>query len=141
MALVKGDWTPDEAILCRVQSANFMNDIFWANIGTEGPSRLHSAMQMINKEGKGVVLYVNQDGSAEGILRQFKGHDLSIDTQEPFTMTKKMDSRDYGIGAQILREVNVKNIRLITNENKKLAGITGYGLDIVETVPFKNIGM
>lgn len=141
MALVKGDWEEDEAVLCRVQSANFMNDIFWANIGAEGPSRLHSAMQMINEAGKGVVLYVNQDGSAEGILRQFKHHELAVNSEEPVTFTKKMDSRDYGIGAQILREVGIKNIKLITNESKKLAGLTGYGLDIVENVPFKNIGM
>lgn len=138
MALVKGTWEKEEDILVRVQSANFMNDIFWANIQNEGPSKLHAAMQMINKEGKGVVLYVNQDGSAEGILRQFKHHELALSADKPFTMAAKMDSRDYGIGAQILRDLGVNNIRLITNENKKLAGLTGYGLEIVENVPFDN---
>jgi len=138
MALVKGEWKEDEEILVRVQSANFMNDIFWANIQNEGPSKLHSAMQMINKEGKGVVLYVNQDGSAEGILRQFKHHELALSQDTPFAMTQKMDSRDYGIGAQILRDLGVHNIKLITNENKKLAGLTGYGLEIVKNVPFSD---
>ncbi len=141
MALVKGDWEKDEDILVRVQSANFMNDIFWANIQNEGPSKLHAAMQMINKAGKGVVLYVNQDGSAEGILRQFKHHELAVTQDEPFTMTQKMDSRDYGVGAQILRDLGVHNIKLITNESKKLAGLTGYGLDIVENVPFEELGV
>ncbi len=136
MALIKGDWEEKEEILVRVQSANFMNDIFWVNSQNTAPSRLHSAMQMINKEGKGVVLYVNQDGSAEGILRQFKHHELALKEDEPFKMNQRMDSRDYGIGAQILRDLGVHNIKLITNESKKLAGLTGYGLEIVENVPF-----
>ena len=115
-----------------------MNDIFWANIHNEGPSKLHAAMQMINKDGKGVVLYINQDGSAEGILRQFKHHELALSQDKPFTLNQKMDSRDYGIGAQILRDLGVHNIKLITNENKKLVGLTGYGLEIVANVPFSD---
>jgi 3,4-dihydroxy 2-butanone 4-phosphate synthase/GTP cyclohydrolase II len=135
-ALVKGEWDKDDDVMVRVQSANFMNDVFWANIQNEGPSKLHTAMQMINKEGKGVVLYINQDGSAEGILRQFKHNELALSQDKPFSMSQKMDSRDYGIGAQILRDLGIHNIKLITNENKKLAGLTGYGLGIVENVQF-----
>jgi 3,4-dihydroxy 2-butanone 4-phosphate synthase/GTP cyclohydrolase II len=130
-ALVKGEWDENEEVLVRVQSANVMNDIFWANIGDEGPSKLHAAMQMINKVGKGIVLYVNQDGSAEGILRQFKNHEIALSKNEPVTIVQKMDSRDYGIGAQILRELGVKKIKLISSESKSLPGLTGYGLEIV----------
>ncbi len=138
LALTKGTWQNDEAVLVRVHSSCVTGDIFGSCRCDCGP-QLHAAMQLIEKEGKGVILYMNQEGRGIGLLNKLKAYKLQEngrDTVEAnLELGFKMDERDYGIGAQILRDLGLQKIKLITNNPKKRAALIGYGLEIVENVP------
>lgn len=138
LALVKGEWKKDEPILVRVHSSCLTGDIFGSCRCDCGP-QLHAAMEMIEKEGKGVILYMNQEGRGIGLLNKLKAYKLQeqgMDTVEAnLQLGFKMDERDYGVGAQILRALGVTKMRLLTNNPTKRAGLIGYGLEIVERIP------
>lgn len=137
VALIKGKWNKDEPVMVRVHSSCVTGDIFGSLRCDCGP-QLHKAMQMVDKEGKGVVLYMNQEGRGIGLFNKIKTYKLQeegLDTVEAnLELGFKDDERDYGVGAQILRELGVCQIRLITNNPVKRAGLEGYGLEIVEIV-------
>jgi len=140
MALVKGSWEPDEPILVRVHSSCATGDIF-GSCRCDCGAQLHAAMEKVDKAGKGVVLYMNQEGRGIGLLNKLRAYKLQeegYDTVEAnHRLGFKMDNRDYGIGAQILRDIGVKKIKLISNNPKKRTGLIGYGLEIVESVPIE----
>ena len=140
LALVKGKWEKDEPILVRVHSSCLTGDIFHSLRCDCGP-QLHKAMELVNATGKGVILYMNQEGRGIGLLNKLKAYKLQeqgLDTVEAnLKLGFKMDERDYGIGAQILRDLGVSKMRLLTNNPKKRAGLTGYGLQIVENIPIE----
>ncbi len=140
LALVKGTWEKDEPVLVRVHSSCVTGDIFGSCRCDCGP-QLHKAMEMIEKEGKGVIVYMNQEGRGIGLLNKLKAYKLQEegkDTVEAnLELGFKSDERDYGIGAQILRDLGVSKMRLMTNNPKKRTGLIGYGLEIVETVPLE----
>jgi 3,4-dihydroxy 2-butanone 4-phosphate synthase/GTP cyclohydrolase II len=140
LALVKGTWEPGEPILVRVHSSCVTGDIFGSCRCDCGP-QLQTAMEMINDEGKGVIVYMNQEGRGIGLINKLKAYHLQengMDTVEAnIELGFKMDQRDYGIGAQILRGLGVSKMRLMTNNPKKRAGLIGYGLEVVENVPIE----
>ncbi|MDQ2718805.1 MAG: bifunctional 3,4-dihydroxy-2-butanone-4-phosphate synthase/GTP cyclohydrolase II [Bacteroidota bacterium] len=140
MALKKGDWKKDEPILVRVHSSCMTGDIL-ASLRCDCGDQLHAAMKMVEAEGKGLVLYMNQEGRGIGLLNKLKAYKLQeegMDTVEAnLSLGFSMDERDYGVGAQILRELNISKIKLISNNPKKRAGLLGYGLEIVETLPIE----
>ena len=137
IALTKGTWEPDEPILVRVHSSCVTGDIFGSCRCDCGP-QLHAAMQMIQEEGKGVIVYMNQEGRGIGLINKLKAYNLQengFDTVEAnIQLGFKMDERDYGIGAQILRSLGISKMRLMSNNPKKRAGLTGYQLEVVENV-------
>ncbi|BDC98900.1 bifunctional 3,4-dihydroxy-2-butanone-4-phosphate synthase/GTP cyclohydrolase II [Persicobacter psychrovividus] len=137
LALVKGSWKEDEPVLVRVHSSCVTGDIF-GSCRCDCGEQLHRAMQAVEKEGKGIVLYMNQEGRGIGLVNKLKAYELQeqgYDTVEAnLKLGFKSDQRDYGVGAQILRDLNVSKIRLISNNPKKRMGLTGYGLEIVERV-------
>jgi len=140
MALKKGDWDKDEPVLLRVHSSCFTGDILHS-LRCDCGEQLATAMQMVENEGKGLILYMNQEGRGIGLLNKLKAYKLQEegrDTVEAnLELGFKMDERDYGIGAQILRHLNIGKIRLMTNNPRKRAGLAGYGLEIVENVPIE----
>lgn len=140
LALVKGTWEPDEPILVRVHSSCVTGDIFGSCRCDCGP-QLHKAMEMINQEGKGVIVYMNQEGRGIGLINKLKAYHLQengFDTVDAnLQLGFKMDQRDYGVGAQILRSLGVSKMRLMSNNPKKRAGLIGYGLEVVENVPIE----
>ncbi len=140
LALIKGEWEKDEPVLVRVHSSCFTGDIL-GSFRCDCGDQLHGAMQMVEKEGKGVVLYMNQEGRGIGLfnkLKAYKLHEAGMDTVEAnLHLGLPMDARDYGVGAQILRTLNVSKLKLISNNPKKRAGLLGYGLEIVEAVPIQ----
>lgn len=140
IALTKGKWTPDEAVLVRVHSSCMTGDIF-GSLRCDCGEQLHRAMQMIEKEGRGVVLYLNQEGRGIGLMAKIAAYKLQeqgLDTVDANThLGYDPDERDYGVGAQILREIGVGKMRLITNNPTKRAGLNGFGLEIVENVPIE----
>ncbi len=140
LALVKGTWEPGEPILVRVHSSCVTGDIFGSCRCDCGP-QLHKSMEMINKEGKGVVVYMNQEGRGIGLINKLKAYHLQengLDTVEAnIKLGFKMDQRDYGIGAQILRSLGISKMRLMSNNPKKRSGLVGYGLEVVENVPIE----
>jgi 3,4-dihydroxy 2-butanone 4-phosphate synthase/GTP cyclohydrolase II len=140
IALIKGSWTEDEAVLTRVHSSCITGDIFGSCRCDCGP-QLSAAMNMIEKEGKGVIVYMNQEGRGIGLINKLKAYKLQeqgLDTVEAnLQLGFKMDQREYGIGAQILRDLGVKKMRLMSNNPQKRTGLVGYGLEIVENVPIK----
>jgi 3,4-dihydroxy 2-butanone 4-phosphate synthase/GTP cyclohydrolase II len=140
MALVKGEWEKDEPVMVRVHSSCVTGDIF-GSCRCDCGSQLHNAMIMVEKEGKGVVLYMKQEGRGIGLLNKLKAYKLQengLDTVEAnLQLGFDMDNRDYGIGAQILHDLNISKIRLITNNPKKRVGLMGYGLEIVENIPIE----
>jgi 3,4-dihydroxy 2-butanone 4-phosphate synthase/GTP cyclohydrolase II len=142
IALTKGSWQKDEPILIRVHSSCLTGDIFGSCRCDCGP-QLHGAMEMIEREGKGAIVYMNQEGRGIGLLNKLKAYELQeqgMDTVEAnIELGFKPDERDYGIGAQILRDLGVGKIRLISNNPKKRAGLTGYGLEIIEILPIEII--
>lgn len=137
LALYKGEWEENEPIMVRVHSSCVTGDIF-GSYRCDCGNQLHSAMQMVEKEGKGIVLYMNQEGRGIGLINKLKAYQLQetgMDTVEAnLHLGFKMDQRDYGVGAQILRKMGVTKLRLITNNPKKRVGLMGYGLEIVENV-------
>lgn len=140
IALYKGEWKPDEPILVRVHSSCLTGDIFGSCRCDCGP-QLHRAMQMIEEEGKGVVVYMNQEGRGIGLINKLHAYNLQengLDTVDAnLKLGFKPDHRDYGIGAQILRDLGVTKMRLMSNNPTKRAGLIGYGLEIVENVPIE----
>jgi 3,4-dihydroxy 2-butanone 4-phosphate synthase / GTP cyclohydrolase II len=137
LALVKGTWKKDEPVLVRVHSSCVTGDIFGSCRCDCGP-QLHKAMELVNKEGKGVVLYMKQEGRGIGLLNKLRAYKLQeegLDTVEAnIQLGFDMDERDYGVGAQILRDLGISKIKLITNNPKKRVGLMGYGLEIVDNV-------
>jgi 3,4-dihydroxy 2-butanone 4-phosphate synthase / GTP cyclohydrolase II len=140
MALVMGRWEKDEPVLVRVHSSCVTGDIF-GSCRCDCGSQLHSAMNMVNQEGKGVVLYMKQEGRGIGLLNKLRAYKLQeegMDTVEAnIQLGFDMDERDYGVGAQILRDLGISKIRLMTNNPKKRVGLMGYGLEIVDNVPIE----
>ncbi|HTJ50476.1 MAG TPA: bifunctional 3,4-dihydroxy-2-butanone-4-phosphate synthase/GTP cyclohydrolase II [Cyclobacteriaceae bacterium] len=140
MALVKGTWEKDEPVLVRVHSSCVTGDIFGSCRCDCGP-QLHRAMEMVDNEGKGVVLYMKQEGRGIGLLNKLKAYKLQeegLDTVEAnIKLGFDMDERDYGVGAQILCNLGITKIKLITNNPKKRVGLMGYGLEIIENVPIE----
>jgi 3,4-dihydroxy 2-butanone 4-phosphate synthase/GTP cyclohydrolase II len=138
LVLLKGEWNKEEAVLVRMHSSCVTGDIF-GSCRCDCGAQLHKSMEMIEKEGKGVIVYLNQEGRGIGLLNKLKAYKLQeqgLDTVEAnVELGFKVDERDYGVGAQILRDLGIRKIRLITNNPKKRAGLIGYGLEIVENVP------
>lgn len=137
LALVKGTWEKDEPVLVRVHSSCITGDIFGSCRCDCGP-QLQKSMEMIEKEGKGVIVYMNQEGRGIGLLNKLKAYKLQeegYDTVEAnIKLGFKMDERDYGIGAQILRDLGVSKMKLMTNNPQKRTGLIGYQLEIVENI-------
>lgn len=140
LALMKGEWDEDEPIMVRVHSSCVTGDIF-GSCRCDCGEQLKAAMTMVEEEGKGVVLYMNQEGRGIGLINKLKAYKLQergLDTVEAnLELGFKMDQRDYGVGAQILRKIGVRKMRLISNNPKKRAGLIGYGLEIVDRVPIE----
>src|SRR3954466_5661336 len=140
LALIKGEWQKGEPVLTRVHSSCFTGDIL-GSLRCDCGEQLHKAMQMVEKEGKGLVLYMNQEGRGIGLmnkLRAYKLQEEGLDTVEAnLHLGFGMDERDYGVGAQILRYLGVTKLRLMSNNPKKRAGLKGYGLEIVDIVPIE----
>lgn len=140
MALVKGTWDEDEPVLIRVHSSCVTGDIF-GSCRCDCGTQLERAMRMVEENGKGIVLYMKQEGRGIGLLNKLKAYKLQeagLDTVEAnLQLGFDMDQRDYGVGAQILRDLGVRKINLITNNPKKRAGLIGYGLEIVDSIPIE----
>ncbi|HXB32691.1 MAG TPA: bifunctional 3,4-dihydroxy-2-butanone-4-phosphate synthase/GTP cyclohydrolase II [Puia sp.] len=138
LALIKGEWKPDEPVLVRVHSSCFTGDIL-GSFRCDCGEQLHEAMRMVEAEGQGVILYMNQEGRGIGLvnkLRAYKLQEEGMDTVEAnLHLGFPTDKRDYGVGAQILRYLGISKLRLISNNPRKRAGLLGYGLEIVESVP------
>ena len=139
-ALTKGSWKQDEPVLVRVHSSCVTGDILGSLRCDCGP-QLHAAMRQVNEEGKGVVLYIQQEGRGIGLMNKLKAYKLQeegLDTVEAnHKLGFKADQRDYGIGAQVLRKLEVSKLKLMTNNPKKRIGLIGYGLEIVDNVPLE----
>jgi 3,4-dihydroxy 2-butanone 4-phosphate synthase/GTP cyclohydrolase II len=137
-ALVKGTWTKDEPVMVRLHSSCFTGDIFGSMRCDCGP-QLHKAMEMVEAEGKGVVIYLSQEGRGIGLLNKIKAYRLQDEGMDTVQANLKLgfgeDERDYGIGASIMRELGLGKVRLISNNPVKRAGLEGYGIKIVETIP------
>jgi 3,4-dihydroxy 2-butanone 4-phosphate synthase/GTP cyclohydrolase II len=138
VAIIKGEWTTDEPVLVRVHSSCITGDIF-GSMRCDCGDQLHKAMQMIEKEGKGVVLYLSQEGRGIGLFNKMKAYKLQeqgMDTvQANIELGFEDDERDYGVGANILHELGLGKLRLITNNPKKRIALEGYNLHIVENIP------
>jgi 3,4-dihydroxy 2-butanone 4-phosphate synthase/GTP cyclohydrolase II len=140
LALIKGEWDKEEPVLVRVHSSCFTGDIL-GSLRCDCGEQLHKAMKIVEANGKGVILYMNQEGRGIGLLNKLKAYKLQengMDTVEAnLHLGFPMDKRDYGVGAQILRYLGIKRISLLSNNPKKRAGLSGYGLEIVETLPIE----
>ncbi|ANQ48545.1 bifunctional 3,4-dihydroxy-2-butanone-4-phosphate synthase/GTP cyclohydrolase II [Flammeovirga sp. MY04] len=140
LALIKGDISTGDPVWLRVHSSCVTGDIFGSCRCDCGP-QLHAAMEMIEKEGRGVILYMNQEGRGIGLINKLKAYKLQeegMDTVEANNaLGFKSDQRDYGVGAQILRKLGITKMKLISNNPKKRAGLIGYGLEIVENIPIE----
>lgn len=140
LAIKKGTWAPDEPVLVRVHSSCVTGDIFGSCRCDCGP-QLHKSLEMIEKEGKGIVIYMNQEGRGIGLINKMRSYNLQdagFDTVEAnIKLGFKGDERDYGVGAQILRSEGVTKMRLMSNNPTKRAGLIGYGLEVVENVPIE----
>ena len=138
VALTKGEWTEDEPVLIRVHSSCATGDIF-GSYRCDCGDQLHQAMQMIDKEGRGAIVYLNQEGRGIGLcnkIHAYKLQDEGLDTVDAnLQLGFKADERDYGVGASIIRELGIRHMRLMTNNPLKRAGLEGYGLQIDEIVP------
>ena len=137
LALVKGEWKEDESVMVRVHSSCITGDIFGSCRCDCGP-QLQTAMQMVEKEGKGVIVYMNQEGRGIGLLNKLKAYKLQEQGRDTVEANEelgfKADSRDYGVGAQILRDLGIHKIKLMSNNPQKRTGLMGYGLEIVDNI-------
>jgi 3,4-dihydroxy 2-butanone 4-phosphate synthase / GTP cyclohydrolase II len=142
LALVKGEWKENEPVLVRVHSSCVTGDIF-GSCRCDCGGQLHNAMQMVEEAGKGVVLYMNQEGRGIGLLNKLKAYKLQEEGRDTVEANLELgfesDQRDYGVGAQILRKLGISKMKLITNNPKKRVGLMGYGLEIVENVEIEMI--
>jgi 3,4-dihydroxy 2-butanone 4-phosphate synthase / GTP cyclohydrolase II len=140
IALIKGTWAEDEPVLTRVHSSCFTGDILHS-LRCDCGEQLQAAMEMVEHEGKGCVLYMNQEGRGIGLINKLKAYKLQEEGQDTveanLALGFKMDERDYGVGAQILRHLGITKLRLMSNNPKKRAGLLGYGIEIVDTVPIE----
>lgn len=140
LALIKGNWTKDDDVMIRVHSSCVTGDIF-GSLKCDCGSQLHEALRMVEKEGRGAVIYMNQEGRGIGLYNKLKAYKLQeqgMDTVDANVhLGFKADERDYGVGAQIIRDLNIKKIRLITNNPSKKIGLKGYGLEITERIPLE----
>lgn len=140
LAIKKGEWKKDEPIMVRVHSSCMTGDIL-GSLRCDCGDQLHKALKMIEAEGKGVVLYMNQEGRGIGLLNKLKAYKLQeqgLDTVEAnIQLGFGMDERDYGVGAQILRHLGISKMKLMSNNPRKRAGLLGYGLEVVETIPIE----
>lgn len=140
MALIKGTWTEDEPILVRVHSSCATGDIF-GSLRCECGEQLKKAMELIEKEGKGVIVYMNQEGRGIGLMAKIAAYKLQENGYDTVAANEELgfqpDERDYGVGAQILRQLGVRQMRLMTNNPIKRVGLEGYGLHVVENVPIE----
>src|SRR5262252_2944581 len=140
LALIKGEWKKDDPVLVRVHSSCFTGDIL-GSMRCDCGDQLHAAMKMVEEEGRGAILYMNQEGRGIGLLNKLKAYRLQeegMDTVEAnLHLGFQMDQRDYGVGAQILRFLGITKLRLMSNNPKKRVGLIGYGLEIVENVPIE----
>ncbi len=140
LVLTKGSWTEDEPVLVRVHSSCLTGDIFGSCRCDCGP-QLHKAMELINEAGKGAIVYMNQEGRGIGLLNKLKAYKLQEEGLDTYEANEKLgfkaDERDYGIGAQILRSVGIRKMKLMSNNPKKRTGLIGYGLEIIENIPLE----
>ncbi|MFM1854382.1 MAG: hypothetical protein RL164_1700 [Bacteroidota bacterium] len=140
LVLTKGTWTEDEPVLVRVHSSCLTGDIFGSCRCDCGP-QLHKAMELINEAGKGAIVYMNQEGRGIGLLNKLKAYKLQEEGLDTYEANEKLgfkaDERDYGIGAQILRSVGIRKMKLMSNNPKKRTGLIGYGLEIIENIPLE----
>ena len=140
LAIIKGSWQKDEPVLVRVHSSCFTGDIL-GSLRCDCGEQLHKAMHMLEAAGKGAILYMSQEGRGIGLFNKLKAYRLQeqgMDTVEAnLHLGFQMDERDYGIGAQMLRHLNISRLRLMTNNPKKRVGLIGYGLEIVENIPIE----
>ncbi len=140
IALTKGEWSKDDSVLCRVHSSCMTGDIF-GSMRCECGEQLHKAMQMIEQEGRGIIVYMNQEGRGIGLMNKIRAYKLQEqgdDTVEANVhLGFRPDERDYGIGAQILREMDAVKLRLMTNNPVKRVGLESYGIEIIENVPIE----
>ena len=137
LALTKGEWVEGDPILVRVHSSCFTGDIL-GSLRCDCGDQLAAAMKMINEEGKGVILYMNQEGRGIGLVNKLKAYKLQEEGYDTLDANVKLgfkpDARDYGVGAQILRDIGVTKMKLMSNNPKKRTGLVGYGLEIVDNV-------
>jgi len=140
LALLKGTWEKDDPVLVRMHSSCFTGDIL-GSLRCDCGEQLHKAMKMVQAEGKGAILYMNQEGRGIGLLNKLKAYRLQeqgMDTVEAnLHLGFQTDQRDYGLGAQMLRQLGITKLRLMTNNPKKRVGLVGYGLEIVENIPIE----
>lgn len=140
LALIKGSWEKDEAVMVRVHSSCVTGDIF-GSCRCDCGGQLHKAMEMVEKEGKGIILYMFQEGRGIGLVNKLKAYklqEMGRDTVEAnLELGFKMDERDYGVGASILRDLGVSKLRLISNNPKKRVALSGYDIEIVDTIPIE----
>jgi 3,4-dihydroxy 2-butanone 4-phosphate synthase/GTP cyclohydrolase II len=140
ISLIKGEWEPDEPILVRVHSSCATGDIF-GSLRCECGEQLHKAMEMIEKEGKGVIVYMQQEGRGIGLMNKIKAYKLQeqgLDTVDAnIHLGFDPDQREYGVGAQILHDLGVSKMKLITNNPVKRVGLESFGLKVVETIPIE----
>jgi len=142
LALIKGEWELDEPVLARVHSSCFTGDIL-GSLRCDCGEQLQRAMKMVQQEGKGIILYMNQEGRGIGLINKLKAYKLQeqgMDTVEAnIHLGFGMDERDYGVGAQILRSLKATKLKLMSNNPRKRAGLKGYGIEIVETVAIETV--
>ena len=140
LALIKGTWDKNDPVLVRVHSSCFTGDII-GSLRCDCGDQLYSSMKMINEAGKGVIIYMNQEGRGIGLLNKLKAYKLQEEGYDTLDANLKLgfkgDARDYGVGAQILRSVGIRKMKLLSNNPKKRTGLIGYGLEIIDTVPIE----